>query len=176
MSRTKILATVLVVGSLAVGSGLALAATTESTVPEAAKTPAATQAAGAPAVEKAPKETKGTPQTTKGQVAQEKAEKAEKEVAPDRTVRGQVASVETASKTITVTVMRGKSAEIVGVEVPVTAKISAGKATKSLTDLKVGDQVRMTYDRLADKLVADQIHILKAAPKETKSESSKKSS
>ncbi|HEX7551832.1 MAG TPA: hypothetical protein VF579_14785 [Candidatus Methylomirabilis sp.] len=172
MLGAKMLTAVLMAGSLAVGSGLALAATTDTKASEALKTPAISQAV-APAVEKAGKETKGTQQAEKARAAQEGKEK---EKAPDRTVRGQVASVDVAAKTITVNVMRDKVTETVGVEVPDTAKITAGKATKPLADLKVGDQVRLTYDRLTDKLVADQIHILKAAPAAAKSESPKKSS
>ncbi len=172
MSGAKMLTAVLIAGSLAMGSGLALAATADTKASEVAKTPAVSQAV-APAVEKEAKETKGTQQMEKAQAAREKAEN---KVAPDRTVWGHVASVEVAAKTVTVNVMRGKAADIVGVEVPDTAKITAGKVTKALTDLKVGDRVRLTYDRLADKLVADQIHILKAAPMAAKSESPKKSS
>ena len=172
MLGSKMLTAVLIAGSFVVGPGLALAATTDTKATEASKTPAVSQAV-APAIAKEAKETEGTQQMEKAQAAKEKAEK---EVAPDRTVRGQVASVDTTAKTITVTVMRGKATETVGVEVPDTAKISAGKVTKLLTDLKVGDHVRMTYDRLTDKLVADQIHILKAAPVAAKRESASKKS
>jgi hypothetical protein len=56
--------------------------------------------------------------------------------------------------------MRGKEEETVGVEVPPTAKITQGKAAKTLADIKVGDRVWMKYDRTSDKLVADQIRIL----------------
>ncbi len=172
MLGSKMLTVVLMAGSLSVGSGLALAATTDTKAPEASKTPAASQAV-APAVEKEAKETKGTQQMEKARATQEKGEK---EVASDRIVRGQVASVDVAAKTITVNVMRGKATETVGVEVPDTAKITAGKVVKTLADVKIGDRVWMQYDRLTDKLVADQMHILKAAPMGAKSDSSKKSS
>jgi hypothetical protein len=172
MSGARMLAALLITGSLAVGSGLALAATAEPKASDASKTPAVSKTV-VPPVAKEATEAKTTQQAEKARAAQEKGEK---EVAPDRVVHGEVASVEVAAKTITVDVMRGKETETVGVEVPDTAKITEGKATKTLADVKIGDRVRMTYDRLSDKLVADQIHILKAAPAAAKRESPKKSS
>jgi hypothetical protein len=149
MSGAKVLMAVLAAGSLTLGVGLALAATAESKAPEASKTPAVSNA----------------PATSTEQEA--------KETAVDRIVRGEVTAVETSAKTLTVKVMRGKEAETVGVEVPDSAKIHQGKATKTLADIKVGDRVWMKYDRMSDKLVADQIRILKSAPIAAKSESPK---
>lgn len=140
----------LAAGALTLGAGVALAATGQEKAPELAK---------APAVSKA------TP-TSKN---------AEKEVAIDRIVRGEVTAVEPAAKTLTIKAMRGKEEETVGVEVPPTTKITQGKAAKTLADIKVGDRVWMKYGRTNDKLVADQIRILKSAPMAAKSESSKKS-
>jgi hypothetical protein len=81
-------------------------------------------------------------------------------VAADRTVKGQVTAVEIAAKTLSVKTMRNKKEEIIGVEVPDTVKITQGKTAKTLADIKVGEHVWMKYDRMSDKLVADQIHIL----------------
>jgi hypothetical protein len=79
----------------------------------------------------------------------------------------------------------------VAVEVPSTAKITAGKVGKSVTDITIGSRIWMRYDRLSDRLVADQIRLLPAdhakavtsgkkkgvgaTPASTKSESSTKS-
>jgi len=147
MRGTQVLLALLAAGSLTLGAGLALAASTESKAPEGSKTPA---------VSKAP------------------ATAGEKEAAVDRIVRGEVTAVETGAKTLTVKAMRGKEVETVAVEVPDTAKIHQGKATKVLADIKVGDRVWMKYDRMSDKLVADQIRILKPVPMASKSETSKK--
>ncbi len=171
MRGVKMLAAMLAAGSLTLGAGLALAATGESKAPEASKTPAVTKAP-ATQVEKEAKETKAEQQAEKARATQKKGEK---EVAPDRIVRGEVMAVEISAKTLTIKTMKGKEAETIGVEVPDTAKIAEGKATKTLADIKVGDRVWMKYDRMTNKLVADQIRILKPAPKAVKSESSNKS-
>jgi len=161
----------LAAGALALGAGVTLAATGESKAPEASKAPAVSNAPATPGNQEA-KETKAVQQSEKAQATREKGEK---EAAVDRIVRGEVTAVEATAKTLTVKAMRGKEAETVGVEVPDTAKITQRKATKTLADIKVGDRVWMKYDRKSDKLVADQIHILKSAPTVAKSESSKKS-
>jgi hypothetical protein len=163
----------LAAGSLALGAGLALAATTESKAPEASKTPAVSKAS-ATAGENEAKEAKAEQRTEKARADQVKGEK---ESAVDRIVRGEVTAVEPGAKTLSVKVMRGKEAEDVGVQVPDNAKITQGKAAKALTDIKVGDRVWMKYDRMTDKLVADQIRILKPARMAAKSqgETSKKS-
>ena len=92
------------------------------------------------------------------------AGKSEKETAPDRIVRGEVTAVESTANppTVTVKVMRGKSLETVAVEVPSSAKITSGKVAKSVTDITIGSRIWMRYDRLSDRLVADQIHLLPA--------------
>lgn len=156
MHTAKTLTVALMVACLTMWSGLAMAA---STAPEAAKAPAASPAPAAPA-EKGAQEAKVAP----AEKARSVEEKGEKEIGPDRTVRGTIASIDMGTKTITVDVMHGKAKQTVGVEVPESAKITLGKTAKSLADLKVGERVRMTYDRLPDKLVADNIHILKAGP------------
>ena len=154
MRGVKMLVAMLSIGSLTLGAGLALAATTETKAPEMGKAPAVTAAPAA---------------------KMETAAKGEKEVGPDRTVRGEVTAVEIPGKTLTVKTMKGKKAETVGVEIPETAKITEGKATKTLADIKVGDRVWMKYDRMTDKLVADQVRVLKPTHKAAKMESPKKS-
>ena len=164
----KVLIGVLTAGSLALGAGLALAATTESKTPETAKSPAATAPASASA-EKEATETKAEQKAEKARVA---TEKGEKEVAGDRTVRGEVTAVEITAKTLTVKTMRNKKAETVGVDVPDMVKITEGKAAKTLADVKIGDHVWMKYDRTSSKLVADEIHILPPQKSAAKKKSS----
>jgi len=156
VNAVKALIGMLAATSLAFGASVALAATTESKTPEAAKSPAVTTPAPASA-EKEATETKAEQKAEKAQVAKEKGEK---EVAADRSVRGEVTAVETTAKTLTVKTMRNKKEEIIGVEVPDTVKITQNKTAKTLSDIKVGEHVWMKYDRMSDKLVADQIHIL----------------
>ena len=84
--------------------------------------------------------------------------------------------MEPTAKTLSVNAMRGKQAETVGVDVPDTAKIMQGKTAKTLADIKVGDRVWMKCDRMSDKLVADQIHILSPGKAASKSISKSKSS
>jgi Cu/Ag efflux protein CusF len=138
VKAAKVLMGVLTAGSLALGAGLALAATTESKAPEPAKAPAV-------AAPVAPAKASG-----------------EKEVT----------AVETTAKTLTIKTMRNKKEDIIGVDVPDTVKITQGKAPKTLADIKVGDHVWMKYDRMSDKLVADQIHILPAQKAAAKKKSS----
>ncbi len=156
---TKVLVALFAAGSLALATGLALAATTESKTPEPGKAPAvAAPAAPAKASgEKEAQEYKAGQKAEKAEVAQGKGEK---EVAADRTVRGEVTAVETTAKTLTVKAMRNKKEETIGVEVPDTVKITQGKTARTLSDVKVGEHVWMKYDRMNDKLVADTIHIV----------------
>jgi hypothetical protein len=156
VNAVKVLIGMLAATSLAFGASVSLAATTESKTPEAAKSPAVTTPAP-PSAEKEATETKAEQKAEKAQVAKEKGEK---EVAADRSVRGEVTAVETTAKTLTVKTMRNKKEDIIGVEVPDTVKITQGKAVKTLADIKVGDHVWMKYDRMSQKLVADTIHIL----------------
>ncbi len=78
-----------------------------------------------------------------------------------RRVRGEVTAVEPNAKTLVVKAMRGKQALTVGVDVTDKTAIRRGKAHKTLADIKVGDRVWMKYERTGDKLVAENIHILK---------------
>ena len=161
----------LAAGSLALGAGMALAATPEAKAPEANKAPAVSTPA-ATSMEKEAKEPKAEQQAeqakeakeTKAEQQKEKASTAAKkgnqEMAAHRIVRGEVTAVETAAKTLTVKTMRNKKEETVGVDVPDAVKITQGKATKTLADLKVGDHVWMKYDHTNGKLVADAIRIL----------------
>jgi len=155
----KVLIGVWTAGSRALSAVLALAATTETKTPEAAKTPGVS-APAAPAKVSGEKEVQETKAEQKAEKAQVAKEKGEKEVAADRTVRGDVTAVETTAKTLTVKTMRNKKEDIIGVEVPDAVKITQGKAAKTLADIKVGDHVWMKYDRMSDKLVADTIHIV----------------
>ena len=154
----KLLIGVCTAGSLALGAGPAFAATTESKAPEPANAPAAATPAPAKAsAEKGASEYKAEQKAEKAPAAKAKGEK---EAAADRTVRGEVTAVEATAKTLSVKTMRNKKEETIGVEVPDAVKITQGKAVKTLADIKVGDRVWMKYDRMSDKLVADQIHIL----------------
>ena len=127
----------LAVGAMVLGSGYAFAA---------ASTPMATEKS--PTAESS-KATAGT---------------SENEITPDRIVRGQVTAIAptTTPPTMTVKVMRGKSPKTVAVEVPSTAKITSGKVEKSLADITIGSRIWMRYDRLSDRLVADQIRLMPA--------------
>ena len=153
----KVVIGVWTAGSLALAAGLALAATTETKTPEAAKAPAVS-APAAPAKAMGEKEATETKAEQKAEKAQVAKEKGEKEVAADHTVRGEVTAVETTAKTVTVKTMQNKKEDIIGVEVPDAVKITQGKAVKTLADIKVGDHVWMKYDRMSDKLVAHTIH------------------
>jgi Cu/Ag efflux protein CusF len=150
MHSGKMWMALLAAGSLAFGAAVALAATSEST--EYSQKPEASKATEAPAA---------TPSN------QMKATSAEKKTATVRFVRGVVTAVEPSAtpSTMTLTVMRGKQEETVGVDVPAGTKILAGKTAKTLADIKVGDRVWMKYDRMNDKLVADSIRILKKPAK-----------
>ncbi len=165
MRGPKVALALLAAGALALGTGSVFAA--ESSAPAA--TPAK------PATTEMSKTT--TPKTTEAKESKTQQQTArttkntEKEVGVDRIVRGEVTHVETTATppTMTVSVKREKQVETVGVDVPSTAKITEGKTTKTLADIKVGDRVWMRYDRTSTGLVADQIHIL-GMPKVAKSE------
>jgi hypothetical protein len=160
----KVLVGVMVTASLALGTSLALAASTEAQTSGAATTPAVSQPPATSAAEST-----GGQKTEKAQAAREKREK---EVAAHRTVRGEVTAVESAAKTLTVKTMRNKKEKMVGVDVPDMVKITEGKAAKTLADIKVGDHVWMRYDRMSNKLVADEIHILPPQKTASKKKSS----
>ncbi|HEX7550400.1 MAG TPA: hypothetical protein VF579_07480, partial [Candidatus Methylomirabilis sp.] len=149
----------LAVGALVLGSGYTFAAESTTKALEKSSTAEASKATAGKSEEA--KESK----VEKGKEARAAAmEKGEKEIAPNRIVRGEVTAVEASATppTVTVKVMRGKSPETVAVEVPSSAKITSGKVGKSLTDITIGSRVWMRYDRLSDRLVADQIHLLPA--------------
>lgn len=129
MRAHKAFIALMAAGSLALGTGTALASSDTATAPEGSK-PAA-----APAAKKA-------------------------EV---HRVRGEVTSVEPGAKTMVVKVMEGKKEMTVGVDVNDKTVIRRGRAHKTLADIKVGDRVWMKYDRESDKLVAEQIRILRTA-------------
>ncbi len=154
------LVAVLTVGSLLLGVRPTLAASTD------AQAPAGGQSAGASGTS----ESKAAPAEQPAKTGEAGQTANEKKSTANRVVRGEVTAVETAAKTLTVKTMRRKQAATVGVDVPDMAKITEGKAAKTLADVKVGDRVWMTYGRTSGKLVADEIHILpphKAAAKKT---------
>ena len=78
-----------------------------------------------------------------------------------RRVRGEVTAVEPGAKTMVVKAMEGSKSLDIGVDITDKTIIREGKATKTLADLKIGDRVRLKYEKTADKLVADDIRILK---------------
>ena len=88
-----------------------------------------------------------------------------------RVVRGEVTAVEPGAKTMVVKAMEGKKALDVGVDVTDKTIIREGKASKTLTDIKVGDRVWMKYEKANDKLVADFVRILKPAKMAAKGKS-----
>jgi hypothetical protein len=175
----------LAAGALALGAGTALAAPANS----AAKAPAAPAAvAPAPAV-KAPAaktEAAESPATQKTEKAREaRGEKGEHVATTEREARGVVTHVDSTAMppTLVMKTMEGKQALIVGVDVPAKTVIREGKTVKTLQDIKAGDHVWMRWDRLENRLVADQIHVLKpiaktamkTAPALAKNEMAKKS-
>jgi Cu/Ag efflux protein CusF len=76
-----------------------------------------------------------------------------------RDMVGKVVAVDLGSKTIVMDTTVGKSVMTVGAEVPDKASIKAGKVAKSLSDIKVGDKVRMKWVREESKLVVQSIAI-----------------
>jgi len=92
-----------------------------------------------------------------------------KEVGRDLIVRGELTAVDSTATppTVTLKVPKGKQDETMTIAVPPTAKILEGKTVKAVADLAMGEHVRIKYDRTQDKLVADQIHILKTPKPKT---------
>lgn len=76
-----------------------------------------------------------------------------------RDMVGKVVAVVPGSRTIVMEAPLGKSVLTVGAEVPDKVSIMAGKVTKSFSDIKVGDTIRMRWVREADKLVVQSITI-----------------
>ncbi len=139
MKALKYAAALAVVGMLGLGAGVASAQETKA--PEAGKAPmAATPAAKSPS-------------------------KTAKESEHYLSARGELTAVDSTANppTVTLKVVKGKASKTMTIEVPSSAKILEGKTTKAMTDLSVGERVRVNYDRSQGKLEADQIHILKAA-------------
>ncbi len=76
------------------------------------------------------------------------------------TVFGTVTAVAPDARTLEVKAPRGKSdALVVGASVTDQTMIREGKTKKSLTDLKVGDHVRMTFERASSGDIAKTIVI-----------------
>ena len=149
MREAKVLMAMLAAGALALGAGISLAATGETKTPEASNTPAVSN----------------TPTTSGTHEGKEM-----------KAVRGQVMAVDPSAKTLSVKPTHGKEAKEIGVEVPDTVKIMQGKATKTLAEVKVGDRIYLQYDQMGNKLVADQIHILRPGNSASKSIGKSKSS
>ncbi len=139
MHRVKVYIAMLAAGTLALGSGVALAAD------EASKAPVGTNA---PATSKMPGGSKAAATHAAAQ-------------ATIHRVRGEVTAVEPTARTLVVKVMEGKKELTVGVDVTDKTIIREAKTHKTLADIKVGDRVWMKYERTNDKLVAEAIHILK---------------
>ncbi len=159
MRRGRLVLAVVAAGALALGTSAAFAAESAATATTPAK-PATTQMSKGNAT--TPKSNEAKESKAKQQKEARAVKSKEKENGVDRIVRGKVTHVEASATppTMTMNVMRGKQAETVGVDVPASAKIMQGKATKTLADIKVGDRVWMRYDRMSKGLVADQIRIL----------------
>jgi len=170
MRTPLVILALITAGTLALGVGTALAASSGGSATEGAKAPVAAApgpAAKTPAVKtEEAKESKAIQRTEQARESRE--EKGEKEGAADRVAEGVVTHVEPQAvpPTLVMKTMTGKDALIVGVDVPATTIIREGKAAKKLEDIKVGDRVRMRWDRLDNQLVADRIHILKASSTE----------
>lgn|SRR5574337_746534 len=77
-----------------------------------------------------------------------------------QTVAGTLSAVNPNTKTVEVTVPKGKADHlIVGATVTAQTVIKEGKARKSLADLKVGERVRMKFERVSSGDVAKTIVI-----------------
>ncbi len=160
--RTPMILALLVAAILALGAGTALAASTPSAVNSTAPAVAApTPAAKAPA---AKTEAKEKPAIQKAEQAREaREEKVEHEATADQAAQGVVTHVEPMAvpPTMVMKTMAGKQELVVGVDIPAATIIREGKSTKTIQDIKAGDRVWMRWDRLENRLVADQIRILK---------------
>jgi len=165
MRTSQMILGLVAAGTLALSAGTALAASGSSAT-EGAKAPVAATpapAAKSPAVKT--EQAKESPAVQKAEQAREaREEKGEKEATGDRVAEGVVTHVEPNAMppTLVMKTMTGKEALIVGVDVPAQTIIREGKAVKTLGDIKIGDRVWMRWDRMENRLVADQIHILKA--------------
>jgi Cu/Ag efflux protein CusF len=183
MRTPYVILSLLAAGILALGAGMALAAPASSATPSPAPAAAPTPPAKAPA---AKTEAKESPAIQKAEQAREaREEKGEHEATADQVARGVVTHVEPMAvpPTMVMKTMAGKQEMVVGVDVPATTIIREGKTAKTLQDIKAGDHVWMRWDRTENRLVADQIRILKpsaatamkTAPVAAKSEVAKNS-
>jgi hypothetical protein len=76
-----------------------------------------------------------------------------------RVMVGKVVAVEQGSRMIVVDAPVEKGVMTIGAEVPDTAAIMAGKAAKTLSDIKVGDTVKVKYGREENRLIVQSIVI-----------------
>ena len=79
-----------------------------------------------------------------------------------RTVRGTVTATNLTAdpQTIVIQVMRPNKEELtVGASVPTNTRITRGRRTVRLADLKVGEKAEVTYLKSPDGLVAQSIHV-----------------
>ncbi len=143
MRGMKLAVTVLAAGALVLGSGVAFAAGSATPNPATPQTPAV------------------TPHKAMGPRA-EGAEAGRTEAVADRAYDGVVTHVETSAHphTLVMNTKLGTQAMTVGVDVPSSTKITENGAPKTLADIHKGDRIWMKWDRTANHLIADQIHIL----------------
>ncbi len=181
MRGEKLTIALLAAAALALGAGSASGQSSQSTTTSPSlSTPPASAASKMPAATAGSKEKSAAQKMSKGsqmpsQAARE--EKGEAEIKPDRAYRGTVTAVDTSANpnTLVMNTQVGKQVLTVGVDVPSRTKITEGTAKKSLSDIKAGDHVWMRYDRLTDRLVAEQIRILPPSSKMTKAQKSRES-
>ncbi|PWB77130.1 MAG: hypothetical protein C3F08_10420 [Candidatus Methylomirabilota bacterium] len=74
-----------------------------------------------------------------------------------RTISGTVTAVVPEAKTLVVTAPQGKDTLTVGVSVTEHTVIKEGKVKKRLDDVKVGDRVRIKFERVSSGDVAQSI-------------------
>jgi len=183
MRTPQMILILLAAGILALGAGTALAAPASS--PATSTAPAAVVPTPTAKDPTAKTEAKESPAIQKAEQAREaREEKGEHEATADQVAQGVVTHVEPMAvpPTMVMKTMAGKQELVVGVDVPATTIIREGKTAKTLQDIKAGDSVWMRWDRLENRLVADQIRILKpnttamkTAPGAAKNEIAKKS-
>jgi len=76
-----------------------------------------------------------------------------------RVLTGKVVAVEAGSRMIMVDAAVGTGIMTIGAEAPDKATITAGKVAKNLSDIKVGDTVKMKYGREENRLIVHSIVI-----------------
>jgi hypothetical protein len=76
-----------------------------------------------------------------------------------RVMTGKVVAVEQASRMIVVDAPVQTGVMTIGAEVPDKAVITAGTAAKNLSDIKVGDTVKVKYGREENRLIVQSIAI-----------------